>query len=589
MKKNLPLLNYLICLWATGFGLGIFSPKACAAPPPPTNLTLQSVTATSVTFAWTASRGDKVTQYLIYRDGSNIASVPKSILTFTDNTVAASQQYIYTVKALNSNNVLSIASNAITATTPAGSGVVNGVCGSANGVESASIPTNNLCSSGSASSVTQSTDSWNWTCNSNNGGSNDTCSAPVQPPAVNGTCGLANGTLVTSAPTTNLCTSGVTTGVSGSGPWTWTCSGLNGGTDASCSTQAPSCPVNNAPVGVNLTGNEASWEPLATKTELDYLKSKGVTLIRLPSAWEKIQPTLNGPLDPTEMTQLQNFLTLAASEGMLVIIDIHNYARYNPNWAAQVAAKQNIAEPCSGSACLVLGTSGLPISDLANLWNKLAGTLKGHAGLAGYDLMNEPNTLSSPSVWSNAAQGAINAIRSVDTNTTIVVEGYQWANGQSWVWNNPGFPLTDPSNNIVYEAHSYWDNTSGAYAQPYSFYCPTACPNRGVTFIQPFVQWLQKYKLNGYVGEFGVPGNDPNWLTVLNNFLVYITQNGVAGTYWSYAYDEPVGSHTWWVTINAGGATMSLNLETNGTPPPQWVTLAPYLTSVSNTCWNHKQ
>src|SRR3989344_1199202 len=53
--------------------------------------------------------------------------------------------------------------------------------------------------------------------------------------AVNGTFGSANGTTVSSAPSTNLCTTGTAGSVTGSGPWTWSCAGSNGGTNASCS------------------------------------------------------------------------------------------------------------------------------------------------------------------------------------------------------------------------------------------------------------------------------------------------------------------------------------------------------------------
>jgi hypothetical protein len=55
---------------------------------------------------------------------------------------------------------------------------INGVCGSANGVETSSAPTSNLCNAGSASSVT-GTGPWNWTCNGSNGGTNASCSAPL--------------------------------------------------------------------------------------------------------------------------------------------------------------------------------------------------------------------------------------------------------------------------------------------------------------------------------------------------------------------------------------------------------------------------
>jgi len=67
-----------------------------------------------------------------------------------------------------------------------------------------------------------------------NGCSNGVCINSSSTP-INGACGTANGVTVSSAPTANLCLSATTSAVSGSGPWTWTCSGTNGGTTASCS------------------------------------------------------------------------------------------------------------------------------------------------------------------------------------------------------------------------------------------------------------------------------------------------------------------------------------------------------------------
>ena len=174
----------------------------------------------------------------------------------------------------------------ITTYTGGSTTAINGACGSSNGQTLSSAPTTNLCSTGIVSSVSGS-GPWTWTCPGSNGGTTASCSALAtslltqvlqlqaqastactqgqtipQIPAnatssdlqtlvlqlqitilncqsattpVNGACGSANGTTVSSAPTTNLCSTGITSSVSGSGPWTWTCVGSNGGTSASCS------------------------------------------------------------------------------------------------------------------------------------------------------------------------------------------------------------------------------------------------------------------------------------------------------------------------------------------------------------------
>jgi hypothetical protein len=118
---------------------------------------------------------------------------------------------------------------------PIGAGPVNGVCGSSNGQTLATAPTTNLCSAGTATAVSGS-GPWTWSCTGSNGGSTASCSANKSGTSpVNGVCGSSNGQTFATAPTTNLCSAGTATAVSGSGPWTWNCTGSNGGSTASCS------------------------------------------------------------------------------------------------------------------------------------------------------------------------------------------------------------------------------------------------------------------------------------------------------------------------------------------------------------------
>ena len=111
---------------------------------------------------------------------------------------------------------------------------ISGACGSANGVAASTAPTANLCSAGKASTVAGS-GPWSWSCAGSNGGSTATCSDSLSSSAVSGVCGSANGVAVSSAPTSGLCTTGSASAVSGSGPWNWSCAGSNGGATAKCS------------------------------------------------------------------------------------------------------------------------------------------------------------------------------------------------------------------------------------------------------------------------------------------------------------------------------------------------------------------
>ncbi|MBK1723349.1 hypothetical protein [Thiocystis violacea] len=60
---------------------------------------------------------------------------------------------------------------------------------------------------------------------------------PDDPPVTDGVCGESHRARFTSAPTEALCTAGIASAVTGSGPWSWSCEGTNGGGDASCSAE----------------------------------------------------------------------------------------------------------------------------------------------------------------------------------------------------------------------------------------------------------------------------------------------------------------------------------------------------------------
>jgi len=74
-------------------------------------------------------------------------------------------------------------------------------------------------------------------CSGTKPSTSQSCSAPACPPPVpvNGACGSSNGGSFTSAPTTNLCDSGSASSVVDSSNYSWTCAGSNGGSSASCS------------------------------------------------------------------------------------------------------------------------------------------------------------------------------------------------------------------------------------------------------------------------------------------------------------------------------------------------------------------
>ena len=311
------------------------------------------------------------------------------------------------------------------------------------------------------------------------------------------------------------------------------------------------------PFGVNLAGAEFgsnfpgtfnSDYTYPTADELDYFNSKGLRLMRLPFKWERLQPVLGGDLDNQELGRIENFLQLAKDRNMLVILDLHNYGRYNINGSDKI-----------------IGSAEVTISHVKDLWNKLSSALANRNEIWAYGIMNEPHDMLSSTTWFDIAQSIINGIRDNDNNTKIIVGGDSWSSAERWLSYSDNLKdLQDPSNNLVFEAHVYFDDdASGQYNSSYDG--ENANPNIGVDRVKPFIEWLQTNRLRGFIGEYGVPSNDTRWLTALDNFLKYLKQNCVNGTYWA--------AGPWW-----GNYILSIEPE-SGTDKPQMSVVEQCLTT----------
>jgi len=271
--------------------------------------------------------------------------------------------------------------------------------------------------------------------------------------------------------------------------------------------------------GVSLAGAEFSEQALPgtygtdytypTAAELDYYQGKGLTLIRLPFRWERLQPALNAPLDSAELGRIDAVVVAARARNMQVILDVHNYARYYGE---------------------VIGSAAVPNAAFADFWRKLAGHYQGESAIWAYGLMNEPHDTGG--LWPAAAQAGADGIRAVDRAHTLLVAGDCWSGAWSWQACNATLSVSDPAHNIMYEAHQYFDaDSSGTYPQSYG--ASGAYPTVGVDRVKPFVSWLEQHNARGFLGEYGVPDNDPRWLTVLDQFLSYLDSNGIGGAYWA--------------------------------------------------------
>jgi len=170
--------------------------------------------------------------------------------------------------------------NAVTNTT-----LINGSCGSGNGAYLLTAPWNislfSVCAAG-ASANESGTGPWSWSCQGRNGGTAAYCVANV---ASQGACGVANNVPTVSAPTSGLCAVGSPSSVnSSSGRFTWSCGGL-GAITTQCSA------LSSIPQGAVLSSG--SYTSNAAQAGLPQLCS-GVEHYPSQSVW-KASSTLTQP------------------------------------------------------------------------------------------------------------------------------------------------------------------------------------------------------------------------------------------------------------------------------------------------------
>lgn len=352
---------------------------------------------------------------------------------------------------------------------------------------------------------------------------------------------------------------GGTGAVSGDGDGTGAMSGdgdgdSTGGTGNSgplCEGSASqACPL--AWAGVNLAGAEfgntipGEFNADYTypgATDLDYFADQGMTMIRLPFRWERLQPSLNEELSSNELERLRSTVDLALERDLTVVLDPHNYARYLLNGEEQV-----------------LGAGGLTSEHFADFWTRLATEFKEDESLV-LGLMNEPHDMPTSS-WVDAANAAIAAIRETGAEQLILVPGNHWTGAHSWTTSDNAVALlaiADPIDNYAFEVHQYFDaNYSGS--------SPGCVHQDGSLLVGEMTMWLKENGKQAFLGEFGA-GSGDDCRVAIRSILNHLQQNSDVWLGWTYWAGGP-----WW-----GDYFTSITPDESGEDKPQMTWLLEHL------------
>ncbi|MBH2018747.1 MAG: cellulase family glycosylhydrolase [Burkholderiales bacterium] len=367
-----------------------------------------------------------------------------------------------------------------------------------------------------------------------------------------------------------------------------------------------------AVIGTNLSGMEWAMPGLRhslssapnihftvpRKADVAYLAACGFSKNRLPVQWELLQPMLAatfaspavqalvgepGSFHAGYASFITGILDAHAAAGIRCVIDLHNYARYQdfryqPDGSVigLKAAPDALLRPYTTDSAQVqvrifaLGEgASLKPAQFADFWRRAAARWKGHPGLGGYGLMNEPHQLPEPGSVAENRQGrddltilpvfmqaAIDAIRAIDTQTPIYVAGNAWSGAASVATKNPGYPLS--GSGLIYEVHAYLDRRSAGHAFDWdteSKTGPQGAPISSATGrdrVKVAVDWARAKGVSIALGEIGMPIDDPRWAESFRNAIDLVLQNGfevyswMGGNHWpihNFAMNHAPGWH----------------------------------------------
>lgn len=247
-------------------------------------------------------------------------------------------------------------------------------------------------------------------------------------------------------------------------------------------------------------------------------------------------PTLGGTISSSFFSRYDATVQQGLATGAYVILDLHNYARWNG---------------------AVINQGGPTNAQYASLWSQIAAKYASNPKVI-FGIMNEPHDLpQGVALWAQSVQAAVNAIRAAGaTSQVILIPGSSYSSAQA-LPNEAGPALlnvTDPAggvNKLVFDVHKYLDSdNSGTHPD---------CTTSNVDVMTTLVNWLkQNGNRQALLSETG-GGNTSTCESLLNQELAFVKANSgsiVGFTVWSAgAFDT---TYVLTLTPNADGSDQPL-------------------------------
>lgn len=257
-----------------------------------------------------------------------------------------------------------------------------------------------------------------------------------------------------------------------------------------------------------------------TRDDIQFIKDAGFNVVRIPFSYRLFVGNGYRPrLEGVGYGLLDQVIAWCRDAGLYVVLDMH---------AAPGGQTGSVMDDSWGHAYLYEDAASQELT--IRLWRKLAQRYRDETIVLGYDLLNEPighhlDTATLNPKLEPLYKRITAAIREVDPNHLIIVEGTHWGSDFSVF----GPPFDDK---LVYSFHKY-------------FVPPT------LDTIQPYLTFRDRYDVPLFMGESGEADND--WIHAMRTLL---EANDIGWAFWPYK--------------RLGGAASVLSVA----PSPEWEAIA---------------
>lgn len=260
-----------------------------------------------------------------------------------------------------------------------------------------------------------------------------------------------------------------------------------------------------------------------TRADFRNIKAMGASGVRLPFNCRLIEKKPYR-YDESGFRYIDKALDWASENGLAVILDLH-----------AACGSQNHDWHSDSTGPALLWEKGEYRKRTYALWAALAQRYKNAPALAGYDILNEPVIDSKRTAEvSELYRGIIKAIRKVDAQSRIFIEGNVWGQHIDFLKE-----LID--DNVTVSTHTY-----SPLNFTFNFIPCQRFPGKSdgelwnrkriVKYLESYAVFAKNNGISLFVGEFGI-----NWrggyfgeLEWLENMLQEFEKNRFEYTYWTY-------------------------------------------------------